>query len=211
MKKFITTSTLAAAAFVIGTAASATTIDFTADAAGTTTLSGSEGPGWILSSNPADSITNLGSAHPNCDVSGLACNNDGFGVGQSDEITNNGVLESITITFTHAVTLTAVHFLDMFVSDGEETEAGHVTIGGTAGDIDASIAATASSGPGYKLLDGLTLTGTTFTFWASAGNDDAGDADVALAAIEIAPIPLPAGALLMGTALAGFGFMRRRR
>jgi hypothetical protein len=44
-----------------------------------------------------------------------------------------------------------------------------------------------------------------FTFTAENSNDLEGDPDFALAGLEIAPIPLPAGTLPLGTAILGLG------
>ena len=136
---------------------------------------------------------------------------DGLGI-FNDEITFPS--EWITITFVKPVTLTAAYFLDVFfrASDPSDTESGIITVGGAPGAIDASVGASVptSEGIGYAEITGLKLKGTTFTFWAGPGEDDS-SADVALAAIEVAPIPLPAGLFLFGTALGALGLVRRRK
>ena len=48
-----------------------------------------------------------------------------------------------------------------------------------------------------------------FSFAVNA--DSTPDKEIYLSVLEVSPVPLPAGLLLMGTALAGFGVMRRRK
>ena len=63
----------------------------------------------------------------------------------------------------------------------------------------------------------MPFVGRVFTFASAPGedfNDQQGDPDYALASLEIvavAPVPVPAGAILLGSALAGFAGIARRR
>jgi hypothetical protein len=164
---------------------------------------------YSVTNNTGILIQNTGEG-PGAGFPPLAGEYDGLGI-SNDEITYPS--EWITITFVKPVTLTAVYFLDVFFRAGSpDTESGIVSKGGAPGAIDGSVAASVptSEGVGFAQITGLTLKGTTFTFWAGPGEDDS-SADVALAAIEIAPIPLPAGALLIGTALGALGLVRRRK
>jgi hypothetical protein len=181
----------------------ATLIDFTDSSTPLVTAE------YSVTNNTGILIQNTGGG-PGAGFPPLAGEYDGLGI-SNDEITYPS--EWITITFVKPVTLTAVYFLDVFFrAGGADTESGIVSKGGAPGAIDGSVAASVptSEGVGFAQITGLSLKGTTFTFWAGPGEDDS-SADVALAAIEIAPIPLPAGALLIGTALGALGLVRRRK
>lgn len=195
-----------ALAFGAVTSASAALLDFTDNTVG---LTGSiAGAGYTVTGFPTDPKQTVGAPGP---TGVLLGENDGLGI-KNDEITFPG--EYVVITFTKAVTIKAAYFLDVFfaASNPRDTESAIITKGALPGAIDAAVAASVptSEGVGYAEILGVTLKGTTFTFWAGPGTDD-NSADVALAAIEVAPIPLPAGALLIGTAFGAFGLMRRRK
>ena len=64
---------------------------------------------------------------------------------------------------------------------------------------------------GYAEVLGLSLIGQSFVFTAGSLNDTAGFADGALAAMKVAAVPLPAGGLLLLTALGGLAAVRRRK
>ena len=119
----------------------------------------------------------------------------------------------MTVTFSDVVTLSAAYFLDVFhaanPTSKSQFESANLTIGSAPGAVAGSVFATnpTSEGVGFASMFG-TFKGTSFTFFAGAGQDN-GDGDIALAAINV--IPLPAGLLLMGTALGGLGMMRRKK
>jgi hypothetical protein len=187
-------------------ASSATLIDFTDSTVGV-----GPGPNWVLTGDPVAPNTNEAGPGP---VGVLVGDNDGVGV-IDDEITFGK--ESVTLTFDREVRLTAAYFLDLFIAADKSTkEIANITVGDIVGLSDASLVATAELGvPGKKIgygeLLGVNLRGSQFTFWASETNDMEGRPDFALAAVEISPVPLPAGALLLLTGLAGLGIARRRR
>lgn len=205
---------VATAATLAALPASAALLDFTDSGAGTlvdaTTYMGSididasTSIGFTLTAAPTG--LNLNQAFDGGgDISPLAGENDGFGIGD-DEITSNGVFQSVTIVFEEAVTITTAYFLDVF-----GTETGRILVGGGA----AALVAGTAEAPGVTGNGGFTsvsgaFTGTTFQFFAGPGEDDA-TADVALAALEVQAVPLPAGMLLLGTALGGLGIARRRK
>jgi hypothetical protein len=148
---------------------------------------------------------------------------DGIGI-NDDEVTNTvavqGTDELLFLEFSQAVNVTGFHFLDLFETPGsgdDEQEMALVWVGqlGTAGGPDFMFGADEAfaaprSGYSFGTADAFS---NLFTFAASTGNDGVAFPDFALAGfnVEMQPIPLPAGALLLGTALAGFGAVARRR
>ncbi len=194
-----------ALAFGVATSASAALIDFTNNAPLTGSVAGTT---YEVTGSPTAPKQTLGAPGPVGVLAGLT---DGLGI-KNDEITFPS--EFITITFLKPVTITAAYFLDLFfrASNPKDTESALITKGAVPGVVAASLAASVptSEGIGYGALTGLSLKGTTFTFFAGPGEDD-NSADYALAAIDVAAVPLPAGALLIGTAFGAFGLMRRRK
>lgn len=197
-----------ALAFAGATTASAALVDFTNNSTG---LTGSVvGADYTVTGSPTNPFQ-AGDGPGRVGV--LAGQNDGLGIGD-DEVTYSG--EWIVIKFSKPVTIIGAYYLDLFyqLSNGEiiGSEEARITKGGAPGAIDASIRAMVptSEGTGYAALRDLKLEGDTFTFWAGPGVDDS-SGDMALAAIDVAPVPLPAGVFLIGTALGAFGVMRRRK
>ena len=192
--------------------ASAVTIDFTSNdlTATPTGFSGSAGGlTYTLDGSPTAAITGdrvQSSADDELAAAGLAGDFDGIGI-RDDEI---GGAEFLTLTFNRQVKITTAYFLDLFVAqDGLSRETANITslIGGAV-SFDAYNVFPANGGFG-EFATGVR--GTTFTIFESSGNDDIGVGDLALAGLEVNPIPLPAGFLLLGTALGGLGLARRRR
>lgn len=147
--------------------------------------------------------------------SGLKLDGDGIGI-RNDEITFG---ERVTLTFSKAVKITGIHVLDLFFGthNGEQG----FEIANVTGDLITSLTANqrkeVAPNHGYRFgsTDSNGFTVTSLTFRASATNafGDDGVRDYALAAVdyEIAPIPLPAGGLLLLTALGGLAAARRRK
>ncbi len=196
--------TAAALSFtVLASAASAAVIDFTDAATGT---SGTVmGIGYTVTGVPVQANNNQafdGTVPANS--FGLAFDTDGFGV-RDDEI---GIRESITVTFASLVKITGFAFLDLFESimSPGTGEFGVATING----MDYTVGYTGEdSGYAEMFINPVATTSVTFT--ATSNNDDRGVLDGALAALEIAPIPLPAAGLMLLTALGGVAALRRRK
>lgn len=141
----------------------------------------------------------------------LAGDGDGIGI-NNDEITNGGSGESLLITFDRSVKLSALAFLDLFLSKSGDTERAILSVdGGTPlSFIGQSVVGRAPNyGTGFAEY-ATDLKGTSFLFTAGLGNDNIGHGDFALAAMKVQAVPLPASVLLLGAALGGLGFMRRR-
>lgn len=196
------TGTAAVALLAGSVAASAALIDFTDNSTG---FSGAIGNGitWELTGTPLPPNTDeVGGGRP---LGGLAWENDGVGIG-NDEVTQG--TQSLTLTFSEEVTMTSALYLDLFAIADHESAI--ISVGSAPGAVADETFATAGSVGGFATTGSLSLTGTSFTFFAGSGFDD-GDGDFALAGVNIAPVPLPAGILLMGTALGGLGLARRRK
>lgn len=212
MKKLLKLSTAALLASAVS--ASAAIIDFTEGAPPQTgPFAGSVGGvTWTLEGEPNQVITpNVGPAPGAATFNGLAGDNDGVGIG-SNEIRNGPAFA--VLTFSEEVKLVGTFFLNLFRSaESDDFEQVYITVdSNTPGSIDHIVEAeeTFEENFGFK-QDTTALKGTVFTFFAAPTNDDVGRPDFSLAAVELAPVPLPAGLLLMGTALGGLGLMRRRK
>jgi hypothetical protein len=195
-------------AFAGVTSASAALLDFTDSSVGFPAGS-IGGVTYTVTGVPIAPKLTVGAPGP---IDVLAGETDGIGI-RNDEITFPG--EYVVIEFSKAVTIRAAYFLDLFFKAGSggvliDSEQANITVGAVPGAIDAFLVAQTADNIGFGALTGLSLKGTTFTFFAGPGQDDS-SGDFALAALDVAPIPLPAGALLIGTAFGAFGLLRRRK
>lgn len=169
-------------------------------------------------------------------ASGLALVNDGVGIGD-DEISANastGAYETLILTFSQAVYVTGFHFLDMYMpkdmasdpsmagnidSDGIEKaviswDGGSDSIFFAANQLDGAMGGYLYGDPSAPDSGtGMSIFTTQLIFRAGPGNDGNGFADFSLAAVdvELTAVPIPAGGILLLTALGGLGFAHRRR
>ena len=203
---------IAVAATLAAVPANAALLDFTDDSAGLmvsgdTFIGNLGGIGFTVSSDPSGLNLNQAFDGPGS-IAPLAGDNDGFGIGD-DEVTTGSPFQVVTVTFDTLVTVTTAYFLDVFSSNAGESA--RLLVGSTATDentFDAEAPGVVGNG-GFTSVSGE-FTGTVFSFFAGPGLDDA-SADISLAGLEIEVVPLPAGMLLLGTALGGLGLARRRK
>lgn len=208
-------------------AAHAAVIDFTAAPVGTVLSSGTVGGvGFSVTSfggklsNPQAFNGDLAAVDqsPGTIASQLAFLSDGHGVGNSEIGRGPKVTQSITVTFEKAVRVVGFAVIDLFrrTADGDTGEQAIMT--GSGGQVVNIFAAQGgvSTNPGVagyaetKAFPSFLTTSLTFTVGTT--NDRSGVPDAALAAIELAPVPVPAGGLVMlagASALMALG--RRRR
>ena len=225
MNKVLKLSGVAGSLLVAGTMiSSAAVIDFTVGLPGST--SGSNWTASATDSFGAAAVPTVSFGGPGAqtvdtslgfDMSSLAGDNDGFGV-MNDEISAPGnnpnkIPQTVTITFNKKVKLRSAYYLDLFLnSTGTDSEFANILVDGVASGVPVFGAVVPTSeGVGLGEQTGLSLNGYSFTFFASPSNDGVGQPDFALAGLEISAVPLPAGFLLLGTALGGLGVARRRK
>lgn len=200
---------LFAAAMTSATASAATLIDFTdttvwTSGASTQVVSGStvslSAVGGTITTNPGPIGVNDGGL-------GLALLGDGLGIGD-DEITNPA--QALTVMFSGAgLRVIGLAFLDLFIADdASEKEVAIVEFSdGTTETFDA--VSKGNGGFAFYSLPGKLVTSLTVT--ADSTNDNRANPDLALAAIQVAPVPLPAAGWMFVSALAGMGLLSRRR
>lgn len=229
-----------AGAVALGSAAgvSAATIDFTdrstyspSPAVGQTTVTGStNGISWSLSAGGGylTDFQNFDGDEAGNDF--MAFESDGIGVSQDlagkvdDEVSfgvNGG--EYLMLTFTSGpAEIIGAYFLDVFGFEGVKVTFYSTMFGEffeifdeARNPLDNAVEEyeTATFG-GYFAIGGPAIEVTALKFEAIGFNDfngGVGNPDFALAGIALAPIPLPAGGVLLLTALGGLGLAARRR
>lgn len=207
MKKILTSVAVTIA--ITSGAASALVLDFTSSATGT---SGelSNGVTWSLTANGGalnSSQVFDGAATPATSADDLAFDLDGVGVGD-DELSNSAMgIQELVLSFSEPTAVSGFAFLDLFLD--QSAEAGMVSADdGSMGVITAQN--TVGVNGGFAELFS-SITASQFIFSVDNTNDGVGVADGALAAVYLAPVPLPAGGLLLLGALGGLGIARRRK
>jgi hypothetical protein len=202
--------------------ASGATIDFTAGGFGGATSVGSDPVTTILASPTP--ITNGQRQDGNTCPTGLDCSFDGIGI-RDDELGGN---ESVTFSWDAPVALTGIHFLDLFrASDNDpapETAQFVLTYADT-NEADRTFTHSAvevfgNRNSGYSFFQFTVpqvISSLLFSV-VDSGNDNVGIGDYAIAGLEFTrattpnnPVPVPAAAWFMMSALAGYGALGRRR
>ncbi len=209
LKKTLT-SIAVAVAMTTG-AASALVLDFTSSATGT---SGDLGRGvtWSLTANGGalnSSQAFDGAMTTSSASEELAFELDGVGVGD-DELSNSASgMQELVLSFSAPVEVTGIAFLDLFIDSSRPAgESGMVTANGSTQSIAAQSAVGVNGG--FAELFATFVT-DQLVFSVDTSNDGIGVADGSLAAVYLAPVPLPAGGLLLLGALGGLGIARRRK
>lgn len=239
IKILMTASVLAVAA---AGAASAARLDFTDETVYTTksaaSATGTIGAGptetkWTLT--PTGGILQI-ETNPDGKYDGgstapaeLALDYDGVGIGKRDDEITAEKNESLLLSFSRSIFLTAVHVLDLFKSADTEQAAGQrehalvydpTTLILTIEAIEQLASNPDNGGYQTKKLD-KAVEVAALRFEAGGSDDNPTNTrDFALAAVDYefddpdrapAPIPLPAGGLLLLGALGGLGLAKRRR
>ena len=172
---------------------------------------------WEITGDPDDSLKYTKYDGPAGATGGGAEIIDGIGVAD-DEISAIPP-ELVHLSFSDTVTIDTLYFLDLF-KDPRTQEQETVLVwfdGFTDGDSDATADLMITGTYMFPNAGGfheesISFTGTKLTFGVlSFENDGQGVPDYALAGIGVAPIPLPASALLLLAGIGGLGAMRRFR
>lgn len=207
--------TLAAALAVGGTmSASAATLDLTNsgsyDISQTESLASGTivGVTWQLTSG-TDSPLTYTAYDGGAPQAGFASQIDGVGI-KDDEVTAPG--EYLELTFSQHVEISGFYFLDLFTSDLGTEQALVTLLDGVTeiGTFSATSVLGASNGFLAAVTGAVWTTGLRFYATGTSAGDD-GSRDYALAGVEISAVPLPAGGVLLLTALGGLAAARRRK
>lgn len=212
-------------ALATGVASASTLIDFTSAATGTSGSVG--GVNWSMTSNIGtvnnSQVFDGQGSLASLAGTGLAFQRDGYGVRSAldaqrndDEISSmRSGMEAITLTFSRAVKLTSVAFLDLFMpANSQIGEVGYARLSdGTVLSFAGSDLANSNGSlrAGYAGSAFAGLVTTSISFYIGLTNDAKGVADGALASISVAPVPVPAAGILMVAGLGSIAAVRRRR
>ncbi len=238
MHKFVLAST-AAVALTLGFAGSASadfTVDMTANiwtnaqnTSSVATLNAVPGFGNVTATATGGNINQTqnfdGNTVPTF-VPPLAGARDGFGVGD-DEITGGATpAQSITVSWTNPLSITAIYLLDFFTNNQATNDVGFteqavITIGGnsatffatrtggnTTGDFTITAAMLSAAGLSTTGITSIGFSAVACASIAGCGSNGSNN-DYAVAGIQA--VPVPAALPLLLTALAGLGLVARRR
>ena len=157
----------------------------------------------------------------------LELETDGVGIGSTgdsdrDEVTNDD--ETLLLSFSRSIRLTAVHVLDLFLGIGQDGQELALAYDEATSSVFVTVEASSVLGAadgGYKKSAPFGQYPVQNIRFSAGGSADypTSTFDFALAAIEYAssdgqepdPVPLPAGGLLLIGGLAALATARRRR
>ena len=136
---------------------------------------------------------------------------------ERDEVTFESG-EELLLTFSRSIRLTGVRVLDLFFDEATENEEA-IAFNAETGDTLVTLVASDQLGTDGGYAFKATNAAVRSIRFLAGGTSDDTDRDFALAAIDFAadadgnpaPIPLPAGGLLLMGALGGLGLARRRK
>ncbi len=238
MKKFLITTGLATGIVAGGAlAASAAMIDLTditpvpnavyTTQTGASASGSADGVTWTITPSAGGTLTYNGGGDAPGAGDGLTGEGDGIGIrglGDVDEVDNmlgESPREYLNLVFDQEVTLTAAFYLDLFQNpETQELEQASLFsgLGAVGGNelVSTNANVNAILGTGFASANGLSFTGTQFSFAPTGQNDGLSLDNFALAGFsytvdETEVVPVPAAGFLLVGALGGLGLMRRRK
>lgn len=214
---------LAVSLFAASYGASGATIDFTAGGfAGAVSVD--TDPMTMIVASPTP-ITNGQRQDGITCPTGLDCSFDGIGI-RDDELGGN---ETVTFSWDDPVALTGIHFLDLFRASDNDTAPETAQFVLTYADPTTAANETythraeevfgnRNSGYSFFQFRAPQIISSVLFSVIDTGNDNVGVGDYAIAGLEFTrattpnnPVPVPAAAWFMVSALAGYGALGRRR
>ena len=196
--------------------AGAATIDFTGAPflLDNSVLSGTTGFGVGFTVSATGGAPNWTSFDGDVTPAGLAGQFDGVGVGDDEVSDTVATGETLIVTFDSAVRVHGLSFLDLFIdpqANPADNEAAIVDFTNGSALKTFNGVEEPDGSPGFLAVTFAPETTSKLILSASVGNDGRGDGDFALAAIDVKPVPLPAAAWMLISAVAGMGFLARKR